>query len=172
MFTALTGAALAVAAESVSPAVRARQADMKEISAAAKAISEFFSGKRPYQASEFRRNADVISIRAGEHLVARFATTTSAAGSDAKPEIETDRDKFAELSRQMEVYANRLRDSAEAGGAMPQSMRMKASEAIEGSPFAKRKDKAPDVDAYSSEHAFHLMLQTCTSCHAAFRIKR
>lgn len=171
-FAVATGAAFAIEHEAASPVVKARQSEMRAMSAAAKAISEFFSGKRPYDASEFRRNADAISRRAGEHLVLRFATTTEAAGSDAKPEIAADHVKFADLADQLEVYANRLEDSAEEGMAIPPSMRMKASEAIEGGPFAKKRDRAPEATVYSSEHAFHMMLQTCTSCHAAFRLKR
>ncbi|MDB5525159.1 MAG: cytochrome C-like protein [Rhizobium sp.] len=50
-------------------------------------------------------------------------------------------------------------------------MRMRTGEVLEGGPFAKKAATA-DVASFSSEHAFHMMLQTCTACHATFRLKR
>ncbi|WP_348646666.1 hypothetical protein [Ensifer sp. ENS01] len=50
-------------------------------------------------------------------------------------------------------------------------MRMKGGDATMGGLLAKRKAATPDPMSIPAEHAFHMMLQTCTSCHAKFRVK-
>ncbi|WP_342394657.1 hypothetical protein [Sinorhizobium numidicum] len=54
--------------------------------------------------------------------------------------------------------------------ALGPGMRMRGGDAMMGGPLAKTID-ARDAAAMSAEHAFHLMLQTCISCHARFRIE-
>ena len=123
--------------------------------------------------AEFRRNANAIAGRAATRLSQRFSTLTVTAGSDARPEISADFEKFSELARRLETYADRLGISAEEGDATPSSMRMKTSEATEGGPSVR---KAEGTSAgrirLQREHAFHMMLQTCTAYHAGFRLER
>jgi hypothetical protein len=52
---------------------------------------------------------------------------------------------------------------------MPASMRMKPGEAMGGGPLGTHVRNEQELSAMSAEHAFHLMLQTCTTCHARFR---
>jgi len=50
-------------------------------------------------------------------------------------------------------------------------MRMQGGDAMTGGPLAKKADAVREVSSVPAEHAFHLMLQTCTSCHAKFRVE-
>jgi cytochrome c556 len=173
LFIVSVGAALigsAVwSAEILPPVVRARQDDMKAMSAAAKTLNEFFLGRRKYDVSEIRNEAAAISARAGDRLVSHFGDVVAVPGSDAKQEIGTERGKFRKLADELRAYAAQVGAAAKEGEAMPQTMRMRTAELVEGGPFAKRRQQEPDITSYSSEHAFHMMLQTCTACHAEFR---
>lgn len=155
----------------VDPVVRLRQADMKAMSAAAKSISEFFGGKRPYDSDEFKTQARVIAALGGERLIGHFSSVTNAEGSAAKDEIGVEREKFAKLAHDLALYAAQVEAAASDGDTLPETMRMRPAEMTEGGPFARKRAEKPEVASYSAEHAFHMMLQTCASCHAAFRVK-
>lgn len=162
----------AALAAGVDPIVGERQSDMKAISAAAKSLSEFFAGKKPYDPGAFKAEAHLIASLGGERLLGHFSSVTTAEGSQARAEIAVGRDKFDKFARDLSAYAAQVEAAAKDGAKMPGSMRMRPAEMTEGGPFARKKAGAPDVAAYSAEHAFHMMLQTCASCHAAFRLKR
>ena len=170
-FLALAPAWLALAAPP-DPVVSERQADMKAMAAAAKSISEFFSGKKPYEADVFRSDARSIAALGGDRLIHHFADVVTADGSNARENIAAGRGKFAKLAHDLRIYASQVAAAAEDGDAMSAAMRMRPGETTEGGPFARKRETPPDVDGYSSEHAFHMMLQTCSACHAAFRSKR
>lgn len=142
------------------------------MSQAAKQLSAFFSSKVPYDAGAFRQAAQEIVALSGERLVGHFATTVQAEGSQASESIASERRKFEGMARDLERYAQRVADAAADGKAMPSSMKMQGEEALMGGPFARNKTSDGDVSSFSSEHAFHMMLQTCAACHAAFRLKR
>ena len=97
---------------------------------------------------------------------------TRVEGSEAREEIGVEREKFAKLARDLVVYARQVAAGAADGDTMPKSMRMRPAETTEGGPFARRREETPDIASHSSEHAFHMMLQTCSTCHAAFRSRR
>jgi cytochrome c556 len=164
--------AVATLAATLDPVVVERQADMKTMSAAAKSLAETFAGKKPYDMAAFRTDARTIAGMGGGRLTAHFASVTAADGSQARSEIASDRVKFEKLARDLQVYAEQVAAAAAVGGTMPASMRMRPEEVTEGGPFAKKRAGQPDVSSYSSEHAFHMMLQTCSLCHAAFRQPR
>ena len=151
--------------------VRGRQEDMKIMAAAAKRLSDYFSGKRSYDIDDFRASARQITARSGERLSAHFKANIAADGSNASPSIAIDRSKFDALARDLERYSRQIADRAEKGDMLPPEMKMRSGEVLEGGPFAKKKAKA-DIGSFSSEHALHMMLQTCTACHATFRLKR
>jgi cytochrome c556 len=96
---------------------------------------------------------------------------SAAEGSNASPSIPSDGAKFDTLARDLERYSRQIADSAKKGDMLPDEMKMRSGEVLEGGPFAKKKADT-DITSFSSEHAFHMMLQTCTACHAAFRLKR
>lgn len=54
---------------------------------------------------------------------------------------------------------------------MPASMRMKPGEAIGGGPLGTHLRNKQELSAMPAEHAFHLMLQACTTCHVRFRME-
>jgi cytochrome c556 len=171
MALALAPAWLALAAPP-DPVVSERQADMKAMAAAAKSISEFFSGKKPYEADVLRSDARSIAALGGDKLIRHFADVVTADGSNARADIAADRGKFAKLAHDLQIYASQVAAAAEDSDTMPDGMRMRPAEMTEGGPFARKSEDAPEVDSYTSEHAFHMMLQTCSACHAAFRSKR
>ncbi|TJW85761.1 MAG: cytochrome c, partial [Mesorhizobium sp.] len=88
---ALAGSLLAAPSLAEGPSnaiVKARQASMKEMAAAAKAIAEMFDGKRAYEPAAFRAAAGTLSARTGPALIAEFPAGTLGAPSAAKPEVD------------------------------------------------------------------------------------
>lgn len=169
LWVLLTVIPVAAVTGEADPVVLKRQADMKAMSAAAKSISERFSGRKPYDAAEFRAEARSIARMGGERLIAHFSSIAAADGSKARDVIAVERARFDEYARELAAYAEQVAAVAAEGEAVPASMRMRAAEMTEGGPFARKREEKPDIASYSSEHAFHMMLQTCSSCHAAFR---
>jgi cytochrome c556 len=163
-------AAVSTALASASDIVESRQSDMKAMASAAKTLNEYFVGKRRYDLAKFRTAADSIRRNAGR-ITGHFARIVEAPTSAASPFIKVDHVKFDMLAHQLEQYAGQVSAAAMVGDRLPEGMRMKPAEVVEGGPFANKKLRL-NVSSYTSEHAFHMMLQTCTSCHASFRLKR
>src|SRR5690242_8648865 len=90
------------------PIVAARQASMKEMAAAAKAIAEMFGGKRGYEPVALKAAADTLSARTGAALVAEFPQGTLGAPSGAKLEMEEARPEFEALARHIGRLADAL----------------------------------------------------------------
>lgn len=164
-FTMMT---IAIGLEDV---VADRQREMKEIAAATKTISDMFKAPETYSAEFFKVAARAISERADQRLVDHFASVTVAEGSKATNEVATDHDRFGELARDLKTYADTLASAADRHpSSMSEDMRMKQGEPMGGGPLGTRMRKETTVSSMSAEHAFHLMLQTCTSCHSRFRL--
>lgn len=158
-------------ASSSDAQVLARQADMKAMAAAAKTIGAMFNASVPYASAEFKVAAETIRARAGIALSHQFATGRSSEGSRASLEIEADRPKFDALATDLAIYANALVVAAEQHpDRITADMRMKAGDVRAGGPLAVKPDAAKDAGSMPAEHAYHMMLQTCTSCHARFRV--
>lgn len=95
------------------------------------------------------------------------------ARSEAKPDIAEERDRFDRLAGDLRAYARALDAAAKANpGAMTDSMRMRPDEPIGGGPLGTHVANASSLSSLPAEHIFHLMLQTCTTCHARFRMER
>ncbi|RUW73031.1 cytochrome c, partial [Mesorhizobium sp. M2A.F.Ca.ET.067.02.1.1] len=97
--------------------VAARQASMKEMAAAARAIAEMFDGKRAYEPAAFKAAADALSARAGG-LTGEFPQGTLGAPSAARPEIDQARPEFEALARHIGRLADAL--AIKAGNAPPE----------------------------------------------------
>jgi cytochrome c556 len=173
MAAVLITAAIVSAEEDV---VAIRQADMKAMAAAAKTIYGMFKDPATYRASEFKWAADTIRDRSGSVISAHFASEADnrqeKAGRQSKagPNILEERDRFDRLANDLRDYAVALDAAAEKNpGPMSASMRMKAGEAMGGGPFGTHVRSERELSAMPAEHAFHLMLQTCTTCHTRFR---
>ncbi|EJC66417.1 cytochrome c [Rhizobium sp. 1AS11] len=152
--------------------VSRRQADMKAMAVAAKTISGMFKDPTTYKASEFKWAADTIRDRSGGVLSAHFASEADSRQSKARPSILEERDRFDRLANDLRDYAVALDAAAEKNpGQMPASMRMKPGEMMGGGPLGTHVRNEQELSAMPAEHAFHLMLQTCTTCHAKFRME-
>ena len=151
--------------------VRQRQQDMKAMAAAAKNIDAMFKGTLPYDAKAFKAATETIRTYSGERLTDLFEAPVVAEGSKASGNIQVERPIFDKLSTELGAYAAALSIAADRNpDALAPEMRMKGGDVTMGGPLAKRKAAAPDPMKMPAEHAFHMMLQICTSCHAQFRV--
>ncbi|KSV94837.1 cytochrome c [Sinorhizobium sp. GL28] len=131
-----------------------------------------FKGSSPYNSKDFKAAAETIRTYSGERLAALFEAPVVSGGSKASDSIEADRPTFDRLAAELGAYASVLSVAADRNpDVLGPDMRMKGGDATMGGPLAKRKAAAPDPMSMPAEHAFHTMLQVCTSCHAKFRVK-
>lgn len=152
--------------------VIARQLDMKSMAEAAKLIDGMFKGSTSYDSGLFKAAAELIYKRSGRALVAHFEDNPIIAGSGAKSTIMTESAEFNALAKDLGVYANSLSAAAERHpDELTPDMRMKVGDVKGLGPFGKKVDPVTEISTMSAEHAFHMMLQTCTSCHTRFRLK-
>lgn len=150
--------------------VALRQADMKAMAAAARTIADMFRNPDTYSAIEFRHAAAAIADRSGKVLAGHFVEGTADPRSKAKPDIIDERDRFDQLAADLRGYALALGAAGEANpGAMTDRMRMKPGEKMGGGPLGIHVRNEEELSSIPAEHVFHLMLQTCTTCHARFR---
>ncbi len=90
---------------------------------------------------------------------------------DTSCTTELDGKRCGEI-RAYSVFAKSLTSAAESHpDALTPDMRMRAGDVIGLGPFGKKVDPTTEISSMPAEHAFHMMLQTCTSCHARFRVK-
>ncbi len=161
---------IVASASATEDVVALRQADMKAMAAAAKTISGMFKDPVSYRAAEFQWAADTIRDRSGTILSGHFASETVSPQSKAMPNILEERERFDRVAKDLRDYAVALDAAAQNNpGPMSASMRMKPGEAMGGGPFGTHAASEQELSAMSAEHVFHLMLQTCTTCHARFR---
>ncbi|WP_432704725.1 cytochrome c [Ensifer sesbaniae] len=167
-----TMAISAATGQSTSPKVAERQQDMKAMAGAAKIIDAMFKGTSPYDSRAFKAAAESIRVHSGNKLSALFGAPVVAEGTKASASIEADRPTFDRLAAELAAYAAALSIAADRNpDVLSPGMRMPGGDAMMGGPLAKRKAAAPDPMKMPAEHAFHMMLQTCTTCHAKFRVK-
>ncbi len=158
--------------QSIAEVVALRQQDMKAMAAAAKTMAAMFKSPETYSPGTFKDAADTIKSHSGTSLVDGFATVTAVKGSEASELIAAERERFTQLSNDLQRYAEAVADAAsDSPGSMPGEMRMRVGEQVGGGPLAKRARKDSNETTMSAEHAFHMMLETCTSCHARYRLR-
>lgn len=145
-----------------------RQLDMKSMADSARIIGELFGGRRPYSQQELREAAENIRTHAGKRLADAFDGEPQADSKADAGMISSCPAEFGRMARDLEIYATALSSAAERNptGLGPDT-RMGGT--LLGSPFGPKADAARDAASMPAEHAYHLMLQTCTSCHAKFR---
>ncbi|MBW9062335.1 cytochrome c [Rhizobium herbae] len=149
-----------------------RQDGMKAMASAAKSINAMFKDVSPYDARAFKAAAETIRAHSGATLSALFDGSGTTAGSQASPSIETDRQQFDKLAKDLGTYASALSVAADRNpDRLGPGTRMQTGDALGGGPLARKVDATRDAASMPAEHAFHMMLQTCTSCHAKFRIE-
>lgn len=149
-----------------------RQDGMKAMANAAKTINAMFKDTSSYDAKAFKAAAETIRIHSGATLSALFDGSANTVGSKASASIETERQQFDKLANDLGIYASALSVVADKNPhALGPETRMQRGEAMGGGPLARKVNAARDVASMPAEHAFHMLLQTCTSCHAKFRIE-
>ncbi|ABC91288.1 putative cytochrome c-like protein [Rhizobium etli CFN 42] len=162
----------AISSTAAEDVVAVRQADMKAMAAAAKTIAGMFKDPTSYKAAEFRLAADVIRDKSGAVLSGHFASEAVSTQSKAKPNILEERERFDRIANDLRDYAVALDAAAEKNpGPITAGMRMRPGEAMGGGPLGTHVSTEQALLAMPAEHAFHLMLQTCTTCHARFRME-
>ena len=164
--TGLLGALSALAA-SHGALVDTRRQAMKDMAAAAKIINGMFEGKRAYDRQAFAGAARTIGAHSGSALTGSFLEGTLGPPSQALASIATDPDEFASLAGRLHSYAAALSEKAEER--LTPAMRMGAEDGAGAGSLLGSRARVADLKATPAEHVFHLMLQTCTACHARFR---
>ncbi|MGV1788595.1 MULTISPECIES: cytochrome c [Agrobacterium] len=146
-----------------------RQVGMKSMAESARIIGDLFSGKRAYSQTEFRAAAESLRTRAGKRLVEDFGGGHQPDSKADAEEISSSSEEFGRLARDLETYAAVLSSAADRNPKeLGPGTRMGGT--LLGSPFGRKADADRDAASMPPEHAYHLMLQTCTSCHARFRM--
>jgi cytochrome c556 len=167
-----TALSLATAPNAAPGKVVQRQGAMKAMANAANSINAMFKDTLPYDARAFKAAAETIRVHSGPTLSALFNDSGATAGSKASSSIETDRQQFDKLAKDLGTYASALSVAADRNpDRLGPETRMQIGDAMGGGPLARKVDAARDAASMPAEHAFHMMLQTCTSCHATFRVK-
>jgi cytochrome c556 len=170
--SAIAAGALSATAGGHQGLVDARRQAMKEMAAAAKTIGGMFARDLPYDRRQFIAAAETIRSRSGQVLVAQFPEATLGPPSEAMPSIATDPGEFVLLAGRLREYSSAL--AGKADDRLTQAMRMGGGDgaAAASSLLGRRASSPADVRSTSAEHVFHLMLQSCTACHARYREKR
>jgi cytochrome c556 len=167
----LVVSAILLIGASARETVAERQADMKAMAAAAKTISGMFKEPSTYSSPEFKWAADTIRDKSGDVLNSHFASELAEPNSKAKPSIIEERERFDRLANDLKAYATALGADAEKNpSTMTDSMRMKPGEPMGGGPLGTHVQNEAQLSSIPAEHAFHLMLQTCTTCHSRYRM--
>ncbi|UXN60969.1 cytochrome c [Phyllobacterium zundukense] len=170
---AMLGPVPSMGSDAIPEVVKARQEAMKAMANAGKKIAGMFEGKLPYDAPAFKRWAETIKAHSGAALMAEFPAASFGPPSAAKYEIDPSRDEFDALARKVASFASVISAAADqAPDDITPQMRMGAGMSTIGSSLlGKRKVAAgeEDISKLPAEHAFHLMLQECSACHAKFR---
>jgi cytochrome c556 len=151
-----------------------RKATMKLFPDAVRTMGEMFRGTRPYDQKAFKAAAETIRSNSGAALREKFPPGSVGEGSQARPEIFVEWAEFTVRSDQMELLAAALSHAADgAPHGIGDDMRMGKGTMMGGSLLGSRaKPLTPaEIAAMPAEHAFHLLAEQCTACHAKFRFR-
>lgn len=168
----LAGVCLLAAALLIGAAadlVAARQAGMKQLAAAARTIASTFDGRRDFSATDMAHAAAVMAAHSGPALVAQFPPGPAGAGGAALARIDTERAEFTALADELQRLAAVFNDKIQGAENLTPALRMAPGEPMGGSLLGSRKAAPGEPAAQSAEHVFHLMLETCSRCHASYR---
>jgi cytochrome c556 len=154
--------------------VENRRAMMKEIGLKMRSIVRMFDGVEPYDASVMHRAAEAIGARSGAAMVRLFPRVSSGDGSRASPEIWESPEEFRLLAERLRQYAAIVAKAArENPERISPDMRMRDGMMGGGSLLRGRDARLQESrDRVPAEHAVHLMMETCSSCHRKFRLGR
>lgn len=168
--------------------VKERMDGMGVMKDSMKVLTPLMQGKTEYDAEAVRREARKIQAHAGETLTKLFPEGSSGKPSEAKPDIWTDWDGFADLAAQLELFAGGLAAAADnglmmadgkQGGMMDESTMMGSSGMASGSMMGGTMmgnanmmgagHSARDLAQMPADGVFLMMSQVCSACHTRFR---
>ncbi|MFT5744206.1 MAG: cytochrome c556 [Paracoccaceae bacterium] len=153
--------------------VKERMDAMMAMGNAVKALAPMMRGEIAHDADAVRAAAATFTAHAGESMTALFPEGTGGSPSEAKDAVWEDWDEFASLAEQLAIFSAGLALAADnppimATGDMSATMMGDDSAAMMG--------VAPTVDtidfaAMPVDGAFEMVSQSCSACHAKFRIE-
>lgn len=172
MAATVTAAVLTGTSYATEEPIENRRAMMKEIGLEMRSIVRMFDGGEPYDASVMHRAAEGIGARSGAAMVRMFPRGPSGDDSRASPGIWESPEEFRLLAEQLQQYAAIVAKAAiENPERISQDMRMRGRMIGGGSLLRGRTSKAEEAgERVPAEHAVHLMMETCSSCHRKFRL--
>ena len=137
--------AIALAHSGATGIVKERMDLMGDVGKATKSIGLMIKGEQPYYAERVAILARQIAASGGDAMTKLFPKGSIMGPTEARPEIWTDWQRFAEMSKALSDRATALAEGAE---------------------------NARDGGANSPKALFAAMAETCKSCHQDFRIKK
>jgi cytochrome c556 len=171
----LTAGVLAGASYAAAAPVEERQALMKDIGMKMRSILRMFNGQVPYDGAVMKDAAEAIAASSGVAMVRQFPRSSSGEGSRASPEIWEAPEEFSVLAERLRQYAEIVAKAARQNPErIAPEMRMRDGMAMGGGSLLRSRGPKPleTGDRVPAEHAVHLMMETCSSCHQKFRIGR
>jgi len=157
------GASLAWAHGKATGIVRERMDQMVVLKDTMKQLKPELSKGDGYDAPVVLEGAKTIQAHSGPALTIKFPKGSLTKHSEALPSVWDDPERFAELARQMQVYADQLTASVEAG--IPN---VAASSGLLGW-LREDSDNQNSVDLKSPIDTFGMIANTCRACHDDFR---
>lgn len=153
--------------------VERRQQAMKDMASAAKTIAAIFSGDVAYDKTGLQEAASAFVLH-GSELSALFAGQARSESEADDRRIAAERKEFDEIAARLEQLALAFdRKAARAGDVLTPDMRMGSSVPGGGSLLGAGPSRTEaDLSAIPAEHLFHMMLETCTTCHSKYRLRK
>lgn len=157
-----------------SSLVAERQTSMKQMAEAVKTIAGMFGGKTGFDPAALQGAATILRDYSGSMLFLAFPDDAlELPESNAAAAISAERSRFEALALKLREVATAFDLKTRNAVAITNDMRMGSSMVMGGSLLgAKTSREQADLAALPAEHLFHMMLETCTSCHGAYRINR
>lgn len=154
--------------------VKERMDAMVAMSKAAKSLGSMMRGQVDYDAGTVRAAAAEIAAHAGKAMTELFPRGSDGMPSEARPEIWSDWNTFSELAMRLEILAVGLQAAAGNGVKMSggdgtghgatDSRSMMGQSAMQLDPQA--------LAVMPASAVFNMVAQTCSACHAEFRVKK
>ncbi len=156
-----------------SSTVERRQQAMKDMAFAAKTIAAMFSGDVAYGKTRLREAASAFVLHSSE-LSVLFAGSAGSKSEADDRRIAAERKEFDEIATRLEELAVAFdRKAAQAGNEITPDMRMGSGVPGGGSLLGARPSRTEaDLSDISAEHLFHMMLESCTTCHSKYRLRK
>lgn len=161
--------------------VKERMDNMMSLGSSVKVLTEMFQGKTSYDADAVREQANRIKAHSGDALIAKFPEGSNASPSEARSEIWSDWETFADLAQQLEVFADGLGRAAAnpnkpRGGMMSGGGMMGGGSSMMGGGAAMmpggQTPSAEQIGQMPPDRVFGMVVQTCSACHTKFRIEK